>query len=238
MRDLGDIKQYIQQESPGVKRFIAIGDVHGCLHTLKELLAKLDIDKENDELVFLGDYIDRGPFSCETVQFIRQLRHEYNVICLRGNHEQFMIENECQPDFLWSCNGGMFTIQSYEKNGVDPSADIGWMNNLPLVYETDEYIFCHAGLSEVKLLDNTPKQILWERDWMRAGEIPEREKMVVFGHTPNKNGARVITNGDLCLDGGCVFGGKLCAAIIDKDDIAIVEIPISEDDEAEDVFAW
>lgn len=235
MRDLGDIRQYIHQGSP-IGKIIAIGDVHGCLYTLKELLLQLDIDKEKDELVFLGDYIDRGPFSCETVRFIRQLHREYNTVCVRGNHEQFMIENECQPDFLWGYNGGMFTVQSYERNGVDPASDIRWMNSLPIVYETDEYIFCHAGLSHVSLLDNTPKEILWERNWMRVGEIDEREKTVIFGHTPNRNGARVISNGDLCLDGGCVYGGKLCAAVIDGDDIAIVEVPIVEKDEEENLF--
>lgn len=235
MRDLGSIDQYIQKGNPK-GRIIAIGDIHGCLNTLMELISRLDLNPASDTLVFLGDYIDRGPFSCETVAYIRELQRNMNAICLRGNHEEFMIENECQHDFLWGYNGGFLTIESYEKNDVDPASDIKWMDSLPLVYETDEYIFCHAGLSSPKLSDNNPYDVLWERNWMRCGEIPEREKTVIFGHTPNRAGARVIKNGDLCIDGGCVFGGHLCAAIINGDDIAIAEIPIVEKDAEECVL--
>lgn len=231
MSNWGELSQYIQRGNAD-GRIVVIGDVHGCLHTLTHLIWKLNLDINKDTLVFLGDYVDRGMSPCETVRFIRNLQRSFpkgKCICLRGNHEQFMIDAEGQYDHLWDINGGFTTQNSYEREGVDPTSDIMWMDNLPLIYETDEYIFCHAGLPCENLMDNHPDDILWDRQWLKR-PLPERDKMVVFGHTPNRDGARVFDNGDLCIDGGCVFGGKLIAAILDEDDIAIVEEPIHEKD--------
>lgn len=75
-------------------RLIAIGDIHGCLNTLKELLKSVDYSSQTDTLVFVGDYIDRGANSCETVAFLRKLQQQVgkdNCICLRGNHEQWQL---------------------------------------------------------------------------------------------------------------------------------------------------
>ena len=230
MRNLGNIENHILYGEP-TGRIIAIGDIHGCLHTLKALVGKLNIDAKNDTIVFLGDYIDRGLHSCETVKYVREFQRSLpNVVCLRGNHEEFMVENNCSYSRLWDRNGGCMTIGSYENNGVDPHSDVLWMDQLPLVYVTQENIFCHAGLAWPDLLQNDPEEVLWDRDWISYNSDIEREKPVVFGHTPDLSGTRVIQNGDLCLDGGCVFGGKLCAAIIHGDDIAIIEEEIHEED--------
>ena len=232
-----NLERYIQRgTSEG--RIIVIGDVHGCLHTLTHLIWKLNLDINKDTVVFLGDYIDRGTSSCETVRFVRNLQRSFpagKCICLRGNHEQFMIDADGQYDHLWDINGGFMTIGSYEREGTDPTSDIMWMRDLPLVYETDEYIFCHAGLPHSNLMDNHPDEILWDRQWLKR-PLPERDKMVVFGHTPDRRGARVLDNGDLCIDGGCVFGGSLIAAILDEDDVAIVEEPIHEKDMENNLF--
>lgn len=76
------------------ERLIAIGDIHGCIHTLKNLLKSISYSSRTDTLIFIGDHIDRGYFSYETVTFIRTLRYvvgEKKCICLRGNHEQMAI---------------------------------------------------------------------------------------------------------------------------------------------------
>ena len=229
MRNLGPIENHIVYGEPS-GRVIAIGDIHGCLNTLKALIGKIDY-KQGDTFVFLGDYIDRGLYSCETVKYVRNFQRQLpNTVCIRGNHEEFMVQHHCSYNRLWDRNGGCMTIGSYENNSVDPGSDIIWMDKLPLVYVTNDNIFCHAGLAWPDLLQNEPEEILWDRDWLHYNSDIEREKPVVFGHTPDLRGTRVLQNGDLCLDGGCVFGGKLCAAIIHGDDIAIIEEEIHEED--------
>ena len=199
-------------------RLIAIGDIHGCVHTLQSLLEKIEYNKETDTLVFIGDYIDRGNFSCETVKFLIQLQQEAGkdkVICLRGNHEQMLIHAvERGGEYIWKLNGGGATLESYERNGISIDFHIDWFKSLPLAYDTPFIIFCHAGLSFPKIADNRIDDLLWGRDWISQDKEP-REKQVIFGHTPSISGLMYTTDtSDICIDTGCVFGGNLCALII------------------------
>lgn len=203
-------------------RLIAIGDIHGCLHTLKELLKSVDYSSQTDTLVFVGDYIDRGANSCETVAFLRKLQQQVGkdrCVCLRGNHEQMAVDAFISGDnSLWFYNGGYSTVCSYDRNGVDIESDIDWFKTLPLVYDTPEIIFCHAGLSKPLLKDNTAHDLLWGRDWIRHNDHRLREKQVIFGHTPSKTGAAyTVATGDICIDSACVYGRKLCALVINED---------------------
>lgn len=203
-------------------RLIAIGDIHGCLHTLKDLLKSVDYNSQTDTLVFVGDYIDRGMNSCETVAFLRKLQRQVGknkCVCLRGNHEQMAIDAfETGDNYLWYYNGGYSTVCSYERNGVDIAQDIAWFKTLPLVYDVSEILFCHAGLSKPLLKDNTAKDILWGRDWIRRNDHRPREKQVIFGHTPNPAGIAYTTaTGDICIDSACVYGRNLCAVVITED---------------------
>lgn len=97
-------------------------------------------------------------------------------------------------------------------------AEIDWFKTLPLVYDTPEIIFCHAGLSKPLLKDNTAHDLLWGRDWIRHNDHRPREKQVIFGHTPSKTGAAyTVATGDICIDSACVYGRKLCALAINED---------------------
>lgn len=216
-----------------MERLIAIGDIHGCFHTLKNLLAKVNYASATDILVFVGDYIDRGPFSCEVVEFIKHLQHQVGkdkCVCLRGNHEQMAIDAGGTEDPLWMQNGGYATIYSYEKAGIDIANSISWFKTLPLVYDTPEIIFCHAGLAKPQLKDNTEFDILWSREWLKDTE--PREKQVVFGHTPNRKGlAYAVPTGDICIDSACYYGGSLCALVINEDGTSeSVYAPKAEED--------
>ena len=202
------------------ERLIAIGDIHGCIHTLKGLLKTISYSSTTDTLVFVGDYIDRGRFSYEVVEFVKKLQHEVGkekCVCLRGNHEQMAIEaRNAGYDSIWISNGGGATLQSYEENQVDPLNHISWFETLPVIYDTPEIIFCHAGLSKPNLEDNKLDDFLWGRDWIER-DIEPREKQVVFGHTPRQDGHAYVTNtGDICIDTACVFGGNLCALVIEE----------------------
>ncbi|MDO9514947.1 MAG: metallophosphoesterase, partial [Syntrophales bacterium] len=73
-------------------KIFAIGDIHGCLSKLEALVPQINIDSRDDTLVFIGDYIDRGPNSRGVVDFVLDLKEKiYTVICLKGNHEQMFL---------------------------------------------------------------------------------------------------------------------------------------------------
>ena len=194
-----------------MERLIAIGDIHGCYNTFVELMKKLEYSSKHDTIVFLGDYIDRGPYSYQVVSTIRKLQVQVGsdkVICLRGNHEQFAITRNGSLDLLWKRNGGAATVYDYERNGFDIAEHIAWFRSLPLVYDTPEIIFSHAGLTYPLLKDNSADDLLWGRDWIDTDDDP-REKQVIFGHTPRNTFKPYQTaSGDICIDCGCVFGCK------------------------------
>ena len=95
--------------------------------------------------------------------------------------------------------------------------DIAWFRSLPLVYDVGEILICHAGLSYPQLCDNTEEDLLWGREWIAYDRLP-REKQVVFGHTPLRTFLPYAAGtGDICIDCGCVYGGSLCALVIQED---------------------
>ena len=99
------------------------------------------IRSSTDTLVFVGDYIDRGYYSYETVELLIKLQRQVGkgkVICLKGNHE--LMGSNFDFD-LWMYNGGHDTLESYERNGQDISIHKNWMRNLPLISDTPKIIF-------------------------------------------------------------------------------------------------
>lgn len=197
------------------KRIITIGDIHGCYHTMVDLLLKVNYDSATDTLIFLGDYIDRGPFSYKVVKTLQKLQSQVGkdkVICLRGNHESLPMN---YSHTVWMRNGGMFTLYDYERNGVEIQEDFGWFRSLPLYHQTEQFIFCHAGLTYPDLISNSEEDLLWGRSWLEIDARP-REKRVIFGHTPFREVPCFPRTGDIGIDGGCVFGNQLCAMIIQK----------------------
>lgn len=195
------------------ERLIAIGDIHGCYHSMVDLLSKINYASATDTLIFLGDYIDRGPFPYRVVKTLQKLQKQTGrdkVICLRGNHETLPMN---YSEAIWMRNGGMFTLYDYDRNGAEVQEDFGWFRSLPLYHQTEHFIFCHAGLTYPKLEENDEEDLLWGRTWLEDDSEP-REKRVVFGHTPFKKVPFLPRTGDIGIDGGCVFGYQLCAMII------------------------
>lgn len=222
------------------KRLIALGDIHGCYYTMCDLFKRIEYSSETDTLVFIGDYIDRGPHSMEVVDTIRRLQQQIGrdkVICLKGNHEKFAIDNDGIIDALWAYNGGMQTLQSYADDYDKLKSHIAWFRSLPLYHETEDLIFCHAGLTHPKLKDNSEHDLLWGREWMDFDDRP-REKQVIFGHTPSENNRPYMTaSGDICIDCGCVFDGNLCAFVkdIETGNVQFVAASLHDDDKKESI---
>ncbi len=202
---------------------IAIGDVHGCARTLQTLLAKLDLQPD-DHVVFVGDYVDRGPDVRGVIQTCIDLQSRVRCTFLRGNHEAIMLE-AIAPDAPinavahWHQSGGGATRASYPGGVIDP-AHVAFLEATELYLDTSDFFFVHAGLlpwrtvahsiahADADLLlwtrehiDTQPRDVVWE-------------KPVVCGHTPR---SRPIDRPHLLMvDTGAAYVhregmGRLCA---------------------------
>jgi serine/threonine protein phosphatase 1 len=195
------------------KRTFVIGDIHGDLAALEALFAKLPALDAGDTMVFLGDYVDRGPNARGVVEWVRRFVAESptKTICLRGNHEDKWIQSFAKPDlpFLiqWG-NGCAATFRSYvggpplvEEETLEipeiqrmlqvsdwlPADVAAWMDSLPLWYEDEHAVYVHAGLEGEGTDWKHPSQCSPKPLlWMREAAFFKnyRGKRLCFGHTP------------------------------------------------------
>lgn len=213
---------------------IAIGDIHGCRRSLDALLDKI-APSADDHLVFIGDYIDRGPDSKGVIDRLLELRDEVPCTFLRGNHEAMMIEYLDTGAFnLWRMNGGVSTLQSYmgpQRDEIDlPDAHIDFVRETKLYHDTDDYFFVHAGLKpdrtiEESLRDPEEETLLWERGHLDAPDV-KWEKPLVCGHTPRPH--PIDREKLILIDTGCVYHmqpgmGRLTAVYLP--DRRFVDVP-------------
>lgn len=198
-----------------VERIFAIGDIHGCYEPLVRLLGRIPIDWARDRLVFMGDYIDRGPQSFEVVQHLIELQERQpGAVFLKGNHEQMLADYLSGRDRMtYLYNGGQQTLDSYLRHASVPGrypipdAHLRFFESLRLMFETEHYIFVHAGLRQGLPLERQREEDLL---WIREDFIDSRHtfgKRVVFGHTPFEE-PRVEPN-KIGIDTGAVYGNKL-----------------------------
>ncbi len=194
------------EESPAGPTTYVVGDIHGCLQPLQGLLAKAG-PQPGDEVIFVGDYIDRGPQSREVVDYLLTL--PYRCVFLLGNHEH-MLRNFLagQDEELFLVNGGEATLASYGGDPDDiPSAHLAFFHDLRTMYETPDYLFVHAGIRPmVPLVEQSLHDLIWIRQefFKFVGKFP---KPIVFGHTPLRQ--VLMAEDRIGIDTGCVYGGKL-----------------------------
>lgn len=197
--------------APDGVRLYAVGDIHGRLDLLDRLLDMIAQDRRRGEtearLVFLGDYVDRGPDSRSVVDRLIEIADSApDTVFLLGNHEQAMLEFLAQPDEMarWLDWGGAATAISY---GVEephlrapaavaealsqnlPAAHRSFLSCLATMHEAEDYLFVHAGVRPgVALADQTPEDLLWIREeFLDTPKTQRPEKVVVHGHTPVKS---------------------------------------------------
>ncbi|MBY3166146.1 metallophosphoesterase family protein [Rhizobium laguerreae] len=197
----------------------AIGDIHGCIDPLRRMIDRIEAYAPEGTVVFLGDYIDRGPDSKSVLdRIIAGPSEPWRWICLKGNHEDMMVAAyaDGQSRVVWLGNGGLETEISY--GGRVLPQHLQWAADRPLVHVDRHRIFVHAGVDPKFSLDRQSQDDLL---WMRflAGQPGEYwGKHLVHGHTPSRSNP-VTTGNRTNIDSGCVFGGKLSCAVFD-DDIA------------------
>ncbi len=209
-------------------RTIVVGDIHGCYNSLNHLLMNICKISKNDKIILLGDYIDRGPYIRQTIDYIVDLINmNYNIIALRGNHEQYLLDSLTDPKSIvtWMKNGGETTLNSFEV--INPlfleDKYIDFFQNTKYYYIEGNFVCVHAGLNFDK--DNPfvdTKAMLSKRINSIISEKIDGRKLIV-GHTPtNINDIKESLNTNLIkLDGGCVYHkkvktlGNLVALILD-----------------------
>jgi len=200
----------------------AIGDIHGCLDPLRRLMEKIHLS-EADELVFIGDYIDRGPDSKGVIDYLLTLRGRYTF--LMGNHERMFLDFLQGKDrFLFLYNGGTETLESYGGVGKIPAAHLDFLNRLLLYYETDDHLFVHGGIRPgIPIQEQDSKDLLWIREEFYAypGRYP---KTVVFGHTPMREVLMEVDR--IGIDTACVYGNKLTCLILPSRQVIQVSNPL------------
>ncbi len=194
-------------------RTLAIGDIHGCDTALTTLVKAVDLTAE-DRLIFLGDYVDRGPGSKDVIDWILANRDLRETVTLRGNHEVMMLAAR-QSYFdltLWLPSGGKSTFASY---GVD--SDRAWIGKIPDAhwkflaetapwFETESHIYVHAGLDPDRdLADQTEESLFWQKiDGQHAAH--KSGKTVVCGHTRQSSGEILDLGHAICIDTGACAG--------------------------------
>ncbi len=192
-----------------MSRTFAIGDIHGDLDALNVVFERLPRLEASDTLLFIGDYVDRGPQSAEVIAFVRKLptTTPAKVVALRGNHEDAwlrVIDRGWLEFVLPEGNGCLSTLRSFTGAPVDqplrareretllkgaffPKDIVEWMKGLPYHYEDEHAIYVHAGLphgAEGFIHPSKapePAALLWLRDESFFRNY--RGKLVVFGHT-------------------------------------------------------
>ncbi|HRT67776.1 MAG TPA: metallophosphoesterase family protein [Bacteroidota bacterium] len=203
-------------------KIFVFGDIHGCYLTFRTLFEKCKIQKQ-DSIYLLGDYIDRGPRSKQTLDFIFNIILEgYNVYPVKGNHEQMLLDTLIseENEYSWRyINGGEMTLLSFKvKNAKEiPSIYLNWIGSLPFYYELEKYVIVHAGLNLHK--DNPFEDtdaMIWTRD--RYYDKSKFSKKIIIGHTPTPLDIieASLRENIIFLDGGCVYAynpllGNLCA---------------------------
>jgi serine/threonine protein phosphatase 1 len=222
---------------PDGHRVYAIGDIHGRLDLLQKLWGMIETDAANTSLrktiIFVGDYVDRGRDSKGVIDFLLKLREENDVVCLRGNHDQAVLDFMADAKFYrnWKPFGAPETLLSYgvmpplfddetefEKARAGfvenfPRAHLEFLGSLPYSYELGGYFFVHAGIRPgIPLSEQKPEDMLWIREDFLFSRA-ELDKVVVYGHTPVEQAGR--RGHRLSLDTGAYATGRLSAAVLE-----------------------
>jgi diadenosine tetraphosphatase ApaH/serine/threonine PP2A family protein phosphatase len=210
----------------------AIGDVHGQVRKLELLLGLCEAQVGPDaRLIFIGDYVDRGPDSQAVVTLLIDLqrRKPSQVLCLPGNHEAVVLaaaQNRMHrlpggidtAAWLSPQGGGLQTLESYGVQHASqlPREHLDWMGTLPLFYDDGKRFFAHAGILPGRALaEQEEDDLLWIREPFLSYSGSFYGRLVVHGHTPIAARVPDLRANRLNLDTGAGYDGPLTAAVFD-----------------------
>jgi serine/threonine protein phosphatase 1 len=221
-----------------MRRTLVIGDIHGGLKALKQVLERAKVTQE-DKLIFLGDYVDGWSESAQVIAYLIQLNESQECVFVRGNHDVWCYEWLLQPNYengIWEAHGGKETIASYQDPGIHKELHIQFFKQMLNYYVDDENkLFIHAGFSslkgptqEVYQTNYSWDRTLWEmavvmdkRIQKHSHLFPKRLKLyneIFIGHTPTPPyGSEAPMNAINVwnIDTGAAFTGRLSVLDID-----------------------
>ncbi|MBD2768674.1 serine/threonine protein phosphatase [Hymenobacter sp. BT664] len=187
-----------------------IGDVHGCWHTLEELLTHWR--PATDHLIQVGDLVDRGRYVPQTVELARRLHEQYprTTAFLKGNHEaEFLLHyGPDGPNPHWLNWGGRTTVKQYWSCPDLLAQHLSWLAQRPLLWQNEHVLVSHAGLADSPHARDPehPDGLLWRR-----GPLQKLDQLQVVGHTPTDTGEPRFDadTHTLYLDTGAYLGRNL-----------------------------
>src|SRR4051812_21543899 len=204
-------------------RPIATGDTHGCSAALAALLDAIR-PRPEDEIVTLGDYINRGPDTRGVLDRLIDLGRRCRLVPLLGNHEQMLFEARSgfRPT-TWLGMGGLATLASYGPGrnlALIPDKHYKFLEGCLDFHETDTHIFVHANyFPDTPMAEQPVGMLRWEslRDTTPGPHVSG--KTVIVGHTSQKGG-EVLDLGHLkCIDTYCYGGGWLSALEVQTEEV-------------------
>lgn len=207
----------------------AIADLHGRFDLLCAALERIEAHSPGGTVVFLGDYVDRGPQSCQIIERLMEGPPPgWEWKCLRGNHEDIMMTCCVDPRHIagyWIPNGGGATLQSYGAVEGEPLIDaakrvplehLAWMAELLRMHIDEHRVFVHAGVDRGRLLDmQDDKQLAW-KIYDKYDVFGHGKRHVVHGHE-QRPGGPVLHKGRTNLDTFAWKHGRLVIGVFDDD---------------------
>jgi serine/threonine protein phosphatase 1 len=230
---------------PQGTRVYAVGDIHGRMDLLKELLAQIRThagsENRQNSLVFLGDYVDRGPQSKEVIDHLLQLAWPgWDIVYLRGNHEQSVLDflEDANIYRIWRDYGAAETLLSY---GVKPPRfdddeafaearndfatkcppeHLKFLSELRYFHVAGDYMFVHAGVRPGIALDRqSPQDLMWIREEFLLTDR-RLDKVIVHGHTPSERPVRRANR--IGVDTGAYATGRLTTVVLDGENCSFL----------------
>jgi serine/threonine protein phosphatase 1 len=222
--------------APADSRIYAIGDIHGRLDLLLRLEAKIEADAQRSQagrrvIVYLGDYVDRGPESQAVVEHLAKgALAGFERVLLKGNHEDMMLRFLAGEPVarIWFMNGGMQTMRSYGVTGLVedlpaiaraalaravPEHHLSFLSGLGVSHVEGDYLFVHAGIRPgLALARQEEADLLWIREEF-LDSTADHGKVVVHGHTISTKPEHLANR--IGIDTGAFMTGRLTALAIE-----------------------
>lgn len=200
-------------------RIFVVSDLHGALTKFETLWEELRINK-SDLLIICGDSLDRGEKSLELFESIIHLvNNGFQIIHLLGNHEKmfydYMVLEENKETYLF--NGGEKTAKAY-KDYKYINNHLDFIEQMPLIVETENYIIVHAGLRpNVDLIDQKEEDLIWIKHDFLDKDLSFFRKKIIHGHSINSSGKIFFRkNGSISIDCGGYVNNRIGVLEIKK----------------------
>lgn len=212
-----------------MRKFV-IGDIHGRVKALKQVLKDSKFNYNSDKLILLGDVVDGGS---ETYDVVEELLKIKKLVFVKGNHDAWFIDfiKTGWTGKIWLLQGGKNTLQSYSNNARElsdgsfiPKTHKEFFDKAVLYHEEDNMLFVHGGFDPSISIDKQKDEtLLWDRElilFAKINRIPQFKK-VFIGHTTTQTYGKtepIINNNLYLLDCGAGWNGRLVMMDIESDE--------------------